>query len=175
MFAGYGVVLRNPSPDEDALRVTVLVNLLAANGSIVDSDSTVIEGIPAGAEYYHGGHAIYNGAIPATKLEVSVQIGGHQAKRIGSLPPVTNVRWTENFLGTSVAGEFSNPYTQTLSRLARITFVCFRSDGSVVGGGYTYPPAAIPVGGRAGFSGSLEAVPVSSIASCQASIEPEVD
>src|SRR5581483_2696990 len=151
-FAGYGVVLRNVSPDEDALRVSVLANVLDAAGRILASDSQDIVGIPAGATYYVGGDVIYSSATPAVSLETSVQVGGRHSKSIGALPPIANLRWTSGSSGAEVDGEFSNPYTRTMSDLARIGVVCFDASGNVIGGDRTYPPAQLPPGGRAGFS-----------------------
>lgn len=50
----YGVVLRNVSPDEDALRVSVTVSAVDANNQILKSDSTTIAVIPAAETYYLG-------------------------------------------------------------------------------------------------------------------------
>jgi hypothetical protein len=175
-FVGYGVVLQNVSPDEDALEVAVTVNVLDAGGSILHSDSNTYVGIPASSTYYAGGESIYSGSTAAAKLEVTVQVGSGQAKRIGELPPVANIRWTEDFLGIDVLGEFTNPYSQTLASFARITAVCFDSAGNVIGGGRTYPSSSVAPGGRIGFDVSIEgALHASQIASAQVSVEPKVE
>ena len=173
-FVGYGVVLQNVSPDQDALDVDVLVNILDAGGRILESDSNTYEAIPAGATYYGGGEAIYEGAAPA-RTEVTVQVRNRQAKSAIALPPVSNVRVTENF-GTSVLGEVANPSsTRSLSDIARITVVCFDAAGNVIGGGRTYPPTTLPPGGRAAFDASIEGLSPSQIASVQVSVEPEYE
>ena len=173
-YAGYGVVLQNASPDEDALNVDVTVNILDASGRILVSDSTTYEAIPAGATYYAGGESMYNGATPAARLEVMTRIGEHQKKSIGTLPPVSNVRFSERFSGVDVLGELSNPYTKTLSPIARITAVCFDGSGNVIGGGRGYPSSSVTPGGRIGFDVSIEGLKASQIASAQVSVEPEV-
>jgi len=109
-----------------------------------------------------------------TRLEVNVQAGGHQKRLIGTLPPVANIRTSDSFGSLDVIGEFSNPYTQTMSSLARITAVCFDAAGNVIGGGRSYPQAAVPPGGRIGFSVSVEGLSASQIASAQVSVEPDV-
>jgi hypothetical protein len=172
-FAGYGVVLQNVSPDEDALDVQLLVNILDASGAILRSESDTYAAIPAGATYYAGGEPIFNGT--AARIDVSVTVGKRQKKSITRLPAVSNIRVQDNdFLGPSVLGEITNPYSQTLSSLARITFVCFDAAGNAIGGGYGYPTAALPAGGRIGFEESIEGLSASQIASVQVSVEPEV-
>jgi hypothetical protein len=171
-FAGYGIVLQNVSPDEDALDVQVTVNILGANGAILKSESDRYEAIPAGVTYYAGGESIFNGT--PSRLEITVQIGKRQKKSIPGLPIVSNVRVQDSFFGAEVLGEITNPYAQTLSSLARITFVCLDSAGNVIGGGYGYPPAAVPPGGRIGFDESVEGLSAAQIASAQVSVEPEV-
>ena len=137
--------------------------------------SNTYEAIPAGATYYGGGEAIYEGAAPA-RTEVSVRVGSRRAKSAIALPPVSNVRVTEDFLGASVLGEVANPSsTKSLSDLARITVVCFDGAGNVIGGGRTYPPTTLPPGGRAAFDASIEGLSASQIASAQVSVEPEYE
>jgi hypothetical protein len=145
-FAGYGIVLQNVSPDEDALRVTVLVNIVDAGGRMLKSESDTYEAIPAGATYSAGGESIFGGT-PA-RLEITTTVGQRQ-KRSPSLvlPPVSNLRVTSDFLGANAVGEVANPSTtKSLSGLARITFVCLDASGNVIGGGFTYPASAVPTG-----------------------------
>ncbi len=171
-FSGYGVVLQNASPDQDALDVQVVVNLVDAAGAIVVSDSNTYKGIPAGATYFAAGETISSGR--PVRLEVSVRIGSVQSKRIGSLPPVSNARVEDSFSSARYRGEFSNPYTQPMSSSARITIVCFGASGNVIGGGRTYPFASVLPGGRIGFEGSLEGLTAAQVSSVQVSVEPEV-
>ena len=173
MFAGYGVVLQNASPDEDALDVEMTVNLVDAADRILESDSQTIAAIPAATTYYAGGEAIWDGSTPAARVEVSVRVGDRQKKKIQILPPVANVRVSSDLFGTDVLGEFSNPYSQSMSSLARITAVCFDAAGNVIGGGRSYPEGSVPPGGRIGFDVSLEGLEATQIASAQVSVEPD--
>jgi hypothetical protein len=97
------------------------------------------------------------------------------SKTIPGLPPVSNVRVEDDFSGATVRGEFMNAYRQTMSSVARITCVCFDAAGNVIGGGYTYPAASVPPGGRLGFDHSVEGLRASQISAVQVSIEPEVE
>jgi hypothetical protein len=173
-FAGYGVVLQNVSPDEDALQVAVTVNILDASGLILHSESDTYTAIPAGATYYAGGDSFFSGSTPAARVEAIVQVGSHQKKSIGGLPPVANIRTSEGFSSADVLGEFQNPYTKTISSLARITAVCFDASGNVIGGGFDYPNSSVTPGGRIGFDISIQGLHASQIASAQVSVEPEL-
>ena len=51
----YGIELSNPSPENDALEVDVLVNFLDATNRVVDTDTTNVDAIGAGTIYYLGG------------------------------------------------------------------------------------------------------------------------
>lgn len=172
-FSGYGIVLQNTSPDEDALDVEVLVNFLDASGLIVDSESDRYIAIPAGAVYYAGGEIISSGR--PQRLEITIRVGSRQKKSIPRLPPVTNVRVESDDFGTSVLGEISNPYSKSLSSSAKITFACLDGSGNVIGGGYGYPESSVGPGGRIGFNQSIEGLSAAQIASVQVSVEPRVD
>jgi hypothetical protein len=171
-FAGYGIVLRNISPDEDAINVDVTVNILDASGLILETEVDNYIAVPAGTTYYAGGESIFNGQ-PA-RLEVRVQTRQRQRKSIPGLPTVQNVRVTEGFLGAELSGELANPYSRPLSSLARITFVCLDAAGNAIGGGYTYPETDVPPGARIGFNTFIEGLSASQISSVQVSVEPEV-
>ena len=132
-FSGYGVVLQNVSPDEDALNVQVAVNILDSNGVILKSETDTYTAIPAGATYYAGGYSIFNGT--AARLDVRVQVGKGQKKSIPGLPVVSNVRVQDFFGRAQVVGQVMNPYTETLSSLAEITFVCFDAPVTQLGVG----------------------------------------
>lgn len=175
-FAGYGIVLQNVSPDEDALDVTLLVNILDASGRIVKSESDNYEAIPAGATYYAGGDSIFEGT--AARLEVTAQTGSSQKKASILMPQVSNARVTGDFLGVNVVGEVMNPSTtRPLSWLSRISVVCFDGAGNVIGGGDGFWPGTsnLPPGARIGFEISVEGLVAAQIASVQVSVEPEYE
>jgi hypothetical protein len=168
-------------PDKDALNVRVRVNILDEGGQILRSESDSYQAIPAGVTYYAGGDAIFSGT-PA-RLVVTVQTESSQKKAGILLPPVSNVRVTEDFLGTSVVGEVMNPYppslsytnsSRSLSHWARLTVVCFDGAGNVIGGAEGVRPDAgnLPAGERMGFDISLKGLSASQVASVQVSVEP---
>jgi hypothetical protein len=172
---GYGVVLRNASPDEDAFNVQITVNVVDAANKILKSESSYIEMVPASSPYYFGGRLSVNPTETPAKLEVAIRVGEGKKKAL-PLPPVSNLRVFDSGYGSIlVAGEFSNPYTKPMSSIAYITFVLFDAAGSIIGGGFTFPSAQVPPGGRIGFETSAAGVSdISRIASVQASVEAEV-
>jgi hypothetical protein len=175
-YISYGIVLENVSPDEDAKSVTVTLNFLDANGLIVRSTSGDVGPIPAGTKYYWGGYITFipssTSPLPVRLDLASAKINEHQPKAIGGLPPVSNISVTDNSGNAHVLGEFTNPYTGTISRFADVTAVCFDAAGNVIGGGSGNPNASVTPGGRTGFDVTIEALSASQIASAQVSVEP---
>lgn len=175
-FVGLGLVLRNVSPDEDALHVAVTVNILDASNSILKTESSTIEAIPAGSTYYFGDDAFLDTNQQPRKLEVVLQVG-KRAKKGLTLPPVANLRLSNYRSSTSggieIDGQLSNPFTKSLSLLARITGVLFDSAGKVIGGGSTHPQNEVPPGKRIGFAIFVPGAQLAQAASAQVSVEPE--
>ena len=170
---GYGVVLANTSTDQDAGNLTVNVNVLDASARVLTGESNTILVIPAASRYYLGSEVFVTLAEVPASLEIRVTIG-ESRPRGAVLPPVANVRVIDDS-GTRVEGELTNPFTQELSSFARITAVVFDAAGNVAGGGFSFPDAAVPPGGRAGFSVRVFGVPISRAASAEVSVEPEID
>jgi hypothetical protein len=172
-FVGYGAVIRNLSPDEDALDVTVLVNVIGSAGQILESDADSYEAVPAAMTYYAGGLIlIRQGYAPVARIEVTVSFRARGKKAI-ALPPVSNVRVQDDGYGDAeVAGEVRNVSAKPLSNLADVTGVVFDAAGNVLGGGWGYLEADVPSGGRIGFTVSTTGRTPSEIASAQVSVEP---
>jgi hypothetical protein len=149
----YGLVLVNHSQDEDARDVEVDVNLLDAAGNAVASETKYISGgIPAGDTYYVGDQVFTNDATTVSRLAAFLKVAESKPRSLLA-PPVTNLRLSADQLDGSVVvdGDVTNEGTQQLSGLAQIDAVFFNSAGNVVGGGYTYPPFALPPGAQTAF------------------------
>jgi hypothetical protein len=170
----FGVVLRETSGVKDALQVQVTANFFDPAGHIVDTEVNTIDRIPAGATFYYGGFgstALEN-PVPAS-LQVTVIVEeGQKATGVGP-PPPANLHFFANDVGElEVQGQFTNPYTQTLTDLTEITYVLFDSGGKVISGGVTSTGADIPPGGQFGFDDFDTTVDPSQVASANASIDP---
>jgi hypothetical protein len=170
----FGVVLHETSGVKDALQVQVTANFFDPAGHIVDTEVNTIDRIPAGGTFYYGGFgstALENPAPAALQVTVIVE-EGQKASGVG-LPPPANLHFFANDVGElEVQGEFTNPYTQTLTDLTEITYVFFDGTGKVISGGVTSTGADVPPGGQFGFDDSDTTVDPAQVASVNASIDP---
>ena len=170
----YGIVLHNPSPENDALAVIVLVNFVDATNRVVDTDSTRIEAVGAGTEYYLGGSTSIPDASQVSSLEIVVRIGSQAPKRKLS-PAISDVlvqesRYDRGFVG-AVVGQIVNDSTTMLLRGTQISAVIFDSGGNVVGGakGATFDGQLPGVRAYFNASGSVTAIPFDRAASASVS------
>jgi len=164
----YGIVLANPSPENDALDVYVLVNFIDATNRVVDTDTTRVGGVGAGSEFYLGGYTSIPDASPVSKLEIVTRISSQAPKRqLG--PPTSDVlvqasRFEPGWVG-AVVGQVQNDHPTMLLLRADISAVIYDSAGNVIGGGTGYSTGGLLPGVRAYFSAASG---VSSIPSEQA-------
>jgi hypothetical protein len=169
---GYGIVLRNSTPDRDALGVTVTVNVVDASNGVLTTDVARIAGIAASATYYFGGVVSLDASAAPANLHVNIQVESGRPTRL-RLPPVSGLAAVDSSGATHVQGQVSNPYSRPMSSLTRITSVVFDAGGNVIGGGVTFPAAPIPPGARVGFEMPIAGVALDRIGSVQASVDPE--
>ena len=170
----YGVVLTNPSPDQDALQVQVTVNLLSAGGQIVATGVGTVGDIPAGTTYFYGGLSEGSTVNPApATMQVTTLVG--QTQRAAHLPPivVTNLHVIPDDLGNAeVQGQLSNPLSQTLPDYTTVSYVIFDAGGNVISGGQTFLRAEVPPGGQIGFDDTDYTLQASSVGAVSASVSP---
>jgi hypothetical protein len=170
----YGLVLQNASPDVDALEIYYSVKFLDANGRVVLRRDNIVGPIPAAATYYYGEDLdLSPNSTSPTRLVVKIDRRVTSAKKsIGDLPPVANIRVTDSSGTAHVLGEFTNPYTLTMSFDSYATVVCFDASGNVIGGGTRDVQVSVPPGGRGDFDVTIYTLDASQIASAQASVRP---
>ena len=174
-YVSYGVELSNPSPENDALEVTVLVNFVDATNRVVDSDSTRIEAIGAGTIYYLGGSTSIPDSSQVSKLEIITRIGGQSPKR--KLGPafadviVQAAKSDPAWVG-AVVGQIENDHPTALLRRTTISAVIYDSAGTIIGGSTGNMSEELLPGVRAYFQAprGADAVPFDRAAS--ASISP---
>lgn len=171
----YGAVLTNPSPNQDALNVQMTANFLSASGQIVATDVFTLSDVPAGSTFYYGGSTSFSAVNPTpTTMQLTTLVGSQQ--RAANLPvaPMTNLQAIpDDFLGTQIQGQFSNPYTKTLTTLTAITYTVFDTAGNVISGGITFSNAEVPPNGQLGFQTFDESLSSSSVGSISASLSPD--
>jgi hypothetical protein len=151
----YGVVLSNPSPENDALDVSVLVNFVDSTNRVVATATNRISAVGAGTEYYLGGSTSIPDATPVSKLEIVQRIAS-QAPKEKRGPATSDVlvqanRYEPGWIG-AVVGQITNDNPTKLLSTAQISAVVFNSAGDVIGGGTGYNIGGLLPGVRAYFS-----------------------
>jgi hypothetical protein len=167
-YVSYGIVLANPSPENDALDVFVLVNFIDSTDRVVATSTNRVGGVGAGSEFYLGGSTSIPDSTPVSKLEIVPRIGSQAPKRLLG-PPTSDVlvqpsRFEPGWVG-AVVGQVQNHHPTMLLSNTQISAVVFDSAGNVIGGGTGYSTGGLLPGIRAYFSASNG---VSSIPSDQA-------
>jgi hypothetical protein len=174
----YGVILKNQSPNADALNVYVLVNLVMPNNKLAGSQSSQISVIRAGATYGLGANLGFPGAPPPiARIEVVVQVGGRQPAathmpsvgNVGIFPSSFEPGWTGG-----VEGELINTDAKKILQNASLSAVIFDGAGNVIGGGSGGTFASLPPGTRVFFKleSGFDAIPFEKAASALISIVP---
>jgi hypothetical protein len=173
----YGVILQNRSTTEDALNVSVLVNMVMTNSKLSGSASTTVQAIAAGATYALGGNLSYEGAAPVERLEVVVTVGKRQPHKL-HLPPIANIylepsTYDAGWLG-AVDGELINDDPHLVLQSAQLSAVVLDSGGNVIGGAVGYGFGPLPPSARVlvKLTAAVSAIPVLKAASAIVSVIP---
>jgi hypothetical protein len=151
----YGIVLANPSPENDALDVTVLVNFIDSTNRVVATDTDRVDAVGAGTEFYLGGSQSIPDATPVSKLEIVARLGSQARKRL--LGPSTSdvlvqaSRFDPGWVG-AVVGQVENSHPTMLLSSTSISVVVYDSAGNVIGGGTGRSTGGLLPGVRAYFS-----------------------
>jgi hypothetical protein len=174
----YGLVLKNLSPNANALNVTALVNFVMTNGALIGTATTNVAVINAASTYYLGGTLFFNGAPPITRLEVVVTPGGRVKATKVHLPKLDFVRivpspFEPEWVG-SIEGDVVNDHKSLTLGSNQMSAVVFDAAGNVLGGGAGSTFAKSPPGTRQFFklSSGFDAIPFNNAASVQISAIP---
>lgn len=171
---GYGLVLENTS-SLDAVGVQVSVNFMDKGGTILTTEDSTINVIPAGGTYYLGGQTYTEDGKPK-KMEAFVDIDSSEPAQY-ALPDVSQVRIVRDDWGDiSVKGQVKNNLDDSLSSIATISCVVFDKSGKVVGGGFTFLDSDLKSGRTAGFEvvNGPSVTPSSKADSAKASMDNQV-
>jgi hypothetical protein len=173
----WGLVLRNTSPNADALQVYVLINFVLADNRALGTQTTQVGAISAGSDFYVGGELTFPAAAPIVRLEPVIQIGGHQRKK-AFFPSLTNIA-VEPSLGDvgwvgDVGGELVNDDPPWILNSAQLFAVVFDAAGNVIGGGTGAATAKSPPGTRQVFklTSGFDAIPMDKASSSAVSSVP---
>ena len=90
--ASYGLLLRNTSPNVNALKVSVQVNFVLADSRLVGTATQFVPSIGAGETYNYAGQLAFPGTAPIAKLEFVIIVGARQKTAKTPRPGIDNVR-----------------------------------------------------------------------------------
>jgi hypothetical protein len=146
--ASYGLIVKNPSTDTDAIEVDVTVNLVGADGDIVQTDTQNLVGVPAGAEFAIGAEADTSGDR-VRRMEVTVTASEGATAGELTVPEATRPKILRDEFGTTVRVQVHNTMDTALSSITDVFAVLRDSSGKIVGGMSGFPDSDIQPGARA--------------------------
>jgi len=159
----YGIVLKNTSPQQDAVETYVLVNFVDAGGHLLGTTSSTVGLIGAGSTYPLGDNMRLRTMTSVDHLEITVQTKKSQPKGPTLQPTLQNVHVIP---GTGYMGEVDGELVNGDPKLSlqRVDFsvVIFDASGAVVGGGTGMQLGTVPPGARAVFIISMGFDPIPS-------------
>jgi hypothetical protein len=181
--ASYGLILKNTSPNQDALGLTVLVNFVDDTNFLWGSATSRVVGIPAGSRFALGDSLSFDGLPPVTRLEVTVQIGGRisSSKRpaaLASMPGIANPRIFPDLREPQwvggVDGELINDDPKLILERTHLSIVVFDAAGRILGGGNGTSSISLPPAARSVFkiTSDMDAIPMLLASSTMISTEP---
>jgi hypothetical protein len=161
----YGLMLKNLSPNVDALNVYVLVNFVMANGRLIGTDAHTVGVLPAAKIFAYGGWLSFPASAPVERLEVVIQVGGRQKgathqPALAAVRPVPSL-YDPGWVG-EVDGEVINDHQTLTLRNTTMWAVVFDAAGNIVGGATGSAFATLPPGTRQVFKliSGVSAVPI---------------
>jgi hypothetical protein len=175
--ASFGVILRNSSPDEDALNVHVLVNFVGPGNIVMGTVSQTVSVVSAADTYNLGGSLDWQGTPTVNRLEIVVTVSSH-APKSQKYPSLSNVfisgsPYDPGYVG-EVDGEVRNNDGRQTLVSSNLSMVILDAAGNVVGGGSGFTFAPVPPGARILFKASsgFTAIRLDQAASALISVQP---
>jgi hypothetical protein len=174
----YGVLLRNTSPNVNAMNVNVQVNFVLADSKLIGTATKQIPSIGAGETYNYADQLAFPGAAPIAKLEFVILVAAREKAPKTPRPGLDNIavlpaQFEPAWAGW-VQGEVVNDHRKLMLRSTSLSAVLFDAAGNVLGGatGAAYNP--LPPGTRQVFklTSGIESIPYSKVASVAISATP---
>jgi hypothetical protein len=173
----YGVILANESKSKDALDVSVLVNFVMSDNSLIGSATVRVSDIAADSQHALGGELQFPGAAPIARLEVVVKIG-RSGPATHSKPGISFVRVAPSVFEQAwcgaVQGEVQNDHPSRTIQAVQLSTVVLDGEGNIIGGGMGYGGAALPPAARMFFKieNGMRPIPFYKAASALVSVVP---
>jgi hypothetical protein len=174
----YGVVLKNTSPNANALNVSMQVNFVMADSHLVGTATQPIPLINAGSTYNYAGSLAFPGAAPVAKLEFVIIVGAREKSKKVPNPSLANVAWIPQQFDPIwtgwVQGEVINSHPSYTLKNTQLSAVLFDAQGKVLGGATGSAYNVLPPGTRQVFklASAVDAIPYAKIASVDISLTP---
>ena len=171
----YGIELSNPSPENDALEVDVLVNFLDATNRVVDTDTTNVDAVGAGTIFYLGGSTTIPDGSQVSKIEIVTRIGGQQPKKKlgpGFSDILVQAQKSDPAWTGAVVGQILNDHPTMLLKGTNVSAVIYDSAGNVIGGSTGRNSDELLPGVRAYFQSGTgaDAIPFDRVGSASVSM-----
>ena len=174
----YGVVLKNTSPNANALKVSVQVNFVLSDSRLIGTATQPIPLINAGSTYNYAGSLGFPSAAPVAKLEFVIIVGSREKARPVPNPSIANVAWMaqqfDPIWAAWVQGEVINSHPSYTLKNTQLSAVLFDAQGNVLGGATGSAYNVLPPGTRQVFklTNAVDAIPYAKIASAAVSLTP---
>ena len=174
----YGVLLKNTSPNVNALKVNVQVNFVLADSKLIGTATGQVTSIGAGQTYNYAGQLAFPGTAPVAKLEFVIMVGAREKAAKVPQPGLDNVavvpgQFDPTWTGW-VQGEVVNDQVALMLRNTNLSAVLFDAAGNVIGGATGSAYNALPPGTRQVFkiTNGIDSIPYSKVASVSISAIP---
>jgi len=176
--ASFGVVLKNTSPNANALRISVQVNFVLADSRLIGTTTQLIPIINARSTYNFAGSMSFPGAAPITKLEFVILVGSREKATPAPVPSLASIAWIPQQFDPNwtawLQGEVINNHRSYTLKGVQLSAVLFDAQGNVLGGATGSAFNVLPPGTRQVFklTSSIESIPYAKIASVAMSVIP---
>ena len=174
----YGLLLRNTSPNVNALKVSVQVNFVLSDSRLVGTATQFVPSIGAGETYNYAGQLAFPGTAPIAKLEFVIIVGARQKTAKTPRPGIDNVltipsQFDPGWTGW-IQGEVVNDNPTLLLKNTNLSAVLFDAAGNVIGGATGSAYNALPPGTRQVFklTNGIDSIPYGKVASVAISAIP---
>jgi hypothetical protein len=152
--SSWGVILKNTSPQSDAIDVVVLANYVMPDNKLIGSATERVGRIARGMEYAVGGDLAFPSVPPVVRLEIVVQVG--KSSRLPmTFPGIANIRVVSDRFDAavvgSVEGEVVNDNAQKTMERSNLGTVVLDAAGNILGGQSGSAFASLPPGSREFF------------------------
>jgi hypothetical protein len=174
----YGLLLKNTSPNVNAMKVNVQVNFVLADSKLIGTATQQVASIGAGDTYNYAGQLSFPGAAPIAKLEFVILVAAREKAQKVPRPGLDNIAVIPGQFDPAwtgwVQGEVVNDHVTLMLKNTNLSAVLFDAAGNVLGGATGSAYNALPPGTRQVFkmTTGVDSIPYAKVASVAISAIP---